>query len=63
MKVAHFSDVHALSLTGARAWEFFSKRAAGFVNVSLHRKKKHSVELFEGIAADINRGGGSTRWS
>jgi 3',5'-cyclic AMP phosphodiesterase CpdA len=55
IQVAHFSDVHALSLDGARLWEFFSKRVAGFVNVSLRRKKKHAVSLFEGIAADLNR--------
>src|SRR5277367_3137334 len=53
--VAHFSDVHALSLTGARLWEFLSKRAAGFVNVSMRRKKKHQVSLFESIAEDLNR--------
>ena len=53
--VAHFSDVHALSLEGAHFWEFLSKRAAGFANVSLRRKKKHQVSLFEGIAEDLNR--------
>ena len=53
--IAHFSDVHALSLEGARLWEFASKRIAGFINVSLRRKKKHAVALFEGIAADLNR--------
>jgi 3',5'-cyclic AMP phosphodiesterase CpdA len=55
MQIAHFSDVHALSLDGAELWEFLSKRVAGFINVSLRRKKKHAVWLFEGIAADLNR--------
>jgi 3',5'-cyclic AMP phosphodiesterase CpdA len=55
MKVAHFSDVHALSLEGAKLWEFVSKRAAGFANVSLRRKKKHQVALFEAIAEELNR--------
>jgi 3',5'-cyclic AMP phosphodiesterase CpdA len=55
MQIAHFSDVHALSLDGAKLWEFFSKRVAGFINVSLRRKKKHAVSLFEGIAEDLNR--------
>jgi 3',5'-cyclic AMP phosphodiesterase CpdA len=55
MHIAHFSDVHALSFDGAQLWEFFSKRVAGFINVSLRRKKKHAVSLFEGIAADLNR--------
>jgi 3',5'-cyclic AMP phosphodiesterase CpdA len=55
IEIAHFSDVHALSLQGARLWEFASKRVAGFINVSLHRRKKHAVELFQGIADDLNR--------
>jgi 3',5'-cyclic AMP phosphodiesterase CpdA len=55
MLVAHFSDVHALSLEGVHLWEFLSKRVAGFINVSLNRRKKHALSLFEGIAADLNR--------
>jgi 3',5'-cyclic AMP phosphodiesterase CpdA len=55
VRIAHFSDVHALSLEGARPWQFFSKRAAGWLNLQLHRKQKHSVELFEAVVEDLNR--------
>lgn len=54
MKIAHFSDVHALSLVGARPWHFLNKRAAGFVNLKLHRGEKHPVRLFRAIVADLN---------
>jgi 3',5'-cyclic AMP phosphodiesterase CpdA len=54
LKIAHFSDVHALSLTGARAWQFLTKRAAGYVNLRLNRREKHPVRLFEAVVEDIN---------
>jgi 3',5'-cyclic AMP phosphodiesterase CpdA len=54
MRVAHFSDVHALSLAGVRPWAFFNKRAAGYANLRLHRGVKHPVALFRAIVDDIN---------
>jgi 3',5'-cyclic AMP phosphodiesterase CpdA len=54
VKIAHFSDVHALSLIGARPWHFLNKRAAGFVNLKLRRGEKHPVRLFRAIVADLN---------
>jgi 3',5'-cyclic AMP phosphodiesterase CpdA len=55
VKIAHFSDVHALSLEGAKAWQFLSKRAAGYLNLRLHRGEKYPVRLFEAVIEDINR--------
>jgi len=53
--LAHFSDVHALSTTGAPAWQFFGKRAAGWVNVRINRRDKHPVDRFEALVEDLNR--------
>jgi 3',5'-cyclic AMP phosphodiesterase CpdA len=55
LRVAHFSDVHALSLDGARPWQFLSKRFAGWVNLRLNRRDKHPVALFEAVVEDLNR--------
>jgi 3',5'-cyclic AMP phosphodiesterase CpdA len=55
VKLAHFSDVHALSLDGVRPWQFLNKRAAGLLNLKLHRGEKHPVRLFRAIVDDLNR--------
>ncbi|HEX8951327.1 MAG TPA: metallophosphoesterase, partial [Polyangia bacterium] len=54
MKLAHFSDVHALSLDGVRPWQFFNKRVAGYLNLRLNRRDKHPVALFRAIVDDLN---------
>jgi 3',5'-cyclic AMP phosphodiesterase CpdA len=54
VKIAHFSDVHALALDGASAWHFLSKRLAGYLNVRLNRRDKHPVRLFEALVASLN---------
>jgi 3',5'-cyclic AMP phosphodiesterase CpdA len=53
--IAHFSDVHALSLEGVRPWAFLGKRIAGYANLRLNRRDKHPVRLFEAIVEDLNR--------
>ncbi len=55
MIVAHFSDVHALSLDGASPLSFLNKRLAGGVNLLLKRRNKHPVALFEALVDDVNR--------
>jgi 3',5'-cyclic AMP phosphodiesterase CpdA len=55
VKIAHFSDVHALSLEGVRPWQWLSKRLPGYVNVRLNRGEKHPVALFEAMIDDLNR--------
>ncbi len=54
MKLAHFSDVHALSLDGVRPWHFLNKRVAGYLNLRLKRREKHPVALFRAIVDDLN---------
>jgi 3',5'-cyclic AMP phosphodiesterase CpdA len=54
VKLAHFSDVHALSLAGARPWQFLNKRVAGYLNLRLNRRDKHPVSLFRAIVDDLN---------
>jgi 3',5'-cyclic AMP phosphodiesterase CpdA len=54
MKLAHFSDVHALSLDGVRPWQFLNKRVAGYLNLRLKRREKHPVALFRAIVDDLN---------
>lgn len=54
MKLAHFSDVHALSLEGVRPWQFLNKRVAGYLNLRLKRREKHPVALFRAIVDDLN---------
>jgi 3',5'-cyclic AMP phosphodiesterase CpdA len=55
MLVAHFSDVHALSLHGVSPLAFVNKRFAGGVNLLLRRRNKHPVRLFEALVEDLNR--------
>ena len=52
MKLAHFSDVHALSLDGVKPWHFLNKRVAGWLNLRLNRREKHPVALFRAIVSD-----------
>jgi 3',5'-cyclic AMP phosphodiesterase CpdA len=54
VKLAHFSDVHALSLDGVRLWQFLNKRVAGYLNLRLNRREKHPVSLFRAIVDDLN---------
>ena len=54
MLVAHFSDVHALSLAGASPWAFLSKRLAGGVNLLTKRRNRHPVRLFESLIRELN---------
>jgi 3',5'-cyclic AMP phosphodiesterase CpdA len=54
VKIAHFSDVHALSLDGVRPWQFLNKRVAGYLNLRLNRREKHPVALFRAIVDDLN---------
>jgi 3',5'-cyclic AMP phosphodiesterase CpdA len=54
VKLAHFSDVHALSLDGVRPWQFLNKRVAGYLNLRLNRRDKHPVALFRAIVEDLN---------
>ncbi len=54
IRVAHLSDVHALSYDGVGPSAFFNKRLAGWVNLQLTRRDKHPTALFESLIADLN---------
>ena len=54
MLIAHFSDIHALSLDGASPFSFFNKRMAGGLNLLLRRRNKHPVRIFEALIDDLN---------
>lgn len=53
--IAHFSDVHALSLGGVSPLAFLSKRLAGGLNLLLKRRHRHPVHLFEALIEDLNQ--------
>ena len=55
MRVAHFSDVHALDLDGVSPWQFVNKRAAGYLNLLWRRREKHSFDIFSALVVDLNR--------
>ena len=55
MRVAHCSDLHLLSLNGARALDFVNKRWIGGLNLIANRGRHHRPEVFEAMVADFNR--------
>ncbi|HTE56705.1 MAG TPA: metallophosphoesterase [Kofleriaceae bacterium] len=55
MRIAHCSDLHLLSLAGARALDFANKRWIGGLNLLANRGRHHHTEVFEAMVADFNR--------
>jgi 3',5'-cyclic AMP phosphodiesterase CpdA len=55
MRVAHCSDLHLLSLTGARTLDFVNKRWIGGLNLLANRGRHHHPELFQAMVDDFNR--------
>jgi 3',5'-cyclic AMP phosphodiesterase CpdA len=55
MRVAHLSDVHLLSLDGARVRDFVNKRWTGGLNILFNRSRHYSVEVFDALVDDLNR--------
>jgi 3',5'-cyclic AMP phosphodiesterase CpdA len=56
VRLAHVTDVHLLSLDGARLRDFVNKRFAGAVNVLLERTH-HATEVFDRLVEDLNAHG------
>ncbi len=54
MKIAHFSDLHLLSLDGVPASRFFNKRFTGWVNLRLKRGSIHRSAYVRAIAREIS---------
>jgi 3',5'-cyclic AMP phosphodiesterase CpdA len=55
MKIAHFSDLHLLSLEGVRAHRFLNKRMTGWINIRLKRGHIHRAAYVRAIAREIAR--------
>ena len=53
MRVAHFSDVHVLSLKGTRPRQFLNKRWTGALNLALNRAKHYRVTVFEQLLTAV----------
>ena len=53
MRFAHFSDLHLLSLAGARVLDFASKRWIGAANLLANRGRRYHAEVFEALVADL----------
>src|SRR6266545_3985600 len=55
MRIAHSSDLHLLSLAGARALDFANKRWIGGLNLLANRGRHYHTHVFEAMVADFNR--------
>jgi 3',5'-cyclic AMP phosphodiesterase CpdA len=55
MKIAHFSDLHLLSLEGVKLHRFFNKRATGYANLRLKRGSIHRASYVKAIAREVRR--------
>jgi 3',5'-cyclic AMP phosphodiesterase CpdA len=56
MRLAHASDLHLLSLGGARLLDFANKRWIGGLNLLANRGRHHRPEIFEAMIEDLNAG-------
>ena len=53
MRIAHFSDLHVLSLEGVKAYRFLNKRLTGYANMRFKRSHVHHVSYVRAIAREI----------
>ena len=53
MRIAHFSDLHLLSLTGVGPLRFLNKRFTGYANLRLKRGSIHRAAYVRAIAREI----------
>lgn len=53
MRIAHFSDLHILSLEGVKPHRFLNKRLTGYANLRFKRGHIHHPELVRSIAREI----------
>jgi 3',5'-cyclic AMP phosphodiesterase CpdA len=57
MRIAHFSDLHLLSLEGVPPTRFLNKRLTGWANLRFKRKHVHKASHVRAIAREIARSG------
>jgi len=55
MRIAHFSDLHILSLNGILPHRFINKRLSGYANLRLKRGHVHRPKYVRAIAHEIAR--------
>ncbi len=55
MRIAHFSDLHLLSLDGVPLRRFMNKRATGYAMLRLHRKGAHKPHAVRAVAEEVKR--------
>lgn len=53
MRIAHFSDLHVLSLAGVAPHRFLNKRLTGYANLRLKRERIHRSSYVRAIAKEI----------
>lgn len=54
MRLAHCSDLHLLSLDGARALDYLNKRWIGRMNLITSRSRHYHTEAFDHMIEDLN---------
>jgi 3',5'-cyclic AMP phosphodiesterase CpdA len=52
-RLAHVTDPHFRGFSGARPRDFLGKRAVGALNILVHRRRKHRMELLEELREDL----------
>jgi 3',5'-cyclic AMP phosphodiesterase CpdA len=57
MRLAHFSDLHLLSLDGAKMLDFANKRWIGGLNLLSNRARHYVGEAFDDMIVDLNQQG------
>ncbi|MGZ3456653.1 MAG: metallophosphoesterase family protein [Polyangiales bacterium] len=55
MRLAHFSDLHLLSLEGMSLGRFLNKRITGLAMLRLHRKSAHKPFAVRAVAEEVKR--------
>ncbi|GAC1351153.1 MAG: metallophosphoesterase [Polyangiales bacterium] len=55
MRIAHFSDLHMLSLEGMKLHRFLNKRLTGIAMLRLHRTAAHKPAAVRAVAEEVKR--------
>jgi 3',5'-cyclic AMP phosphodiesterase CpdA len=55
LRIAHFSDLHLLSLEGVSIGRFLNKRLTGWAMLRFHRKSVHKPHAVRAVADEVKR--------
>lgn len=55
MRIAHFSDPHLFALEGLSPWRLLNKRLTGWMNLKLHRGRKHREAYLHAVLGELRR--------